>query len=286
MLTVNTLLDGLVDDYRINGRKSVETLGHHLKPLREAFGPNGPKSVNYSRLMAYVKQRQAEGRSPATINREMAALRRAYRLALTHELISTVPKFPMLAERNIRQGVFTAEEIDRLCDYLPKHLQGVVRFGYLTGRRRGEILGLTWGDVDFQSGVITIRASTTKTGQPSRLPMAGSLHTLMAGLYPWSSEVPGNPEAPVFQYHGRSLATFNTAWRRATKKAGLEGRLFHDLRRSVATDLVEAGIPEQVAMAITGHKTRSIFQRYNIVKQETVKTALESLVDYRGTSNK
>jgi integrase len=87
----------------------------------------------------------------------------------------------------------------------------------------------------------------------------------------------------VFHRHGEEIGSFHKAWRSATTKAGLQGRLFHDLRRSAARNLVRSGTPEAIAMAVTGHRSRSVFQRYNITVQDDVRLALQRVSGYVAT---
>lgn len=273
--TVNALLDRLEEDYRIQGRKSLEETRHHVKPVRVYFGARKADDITPERLRAYVVIRQGKGVANATINRELAALRRAFNLAYVHGLVAGVPKFSMLKESNVRQGTYTKEEIDSLLTHLPDHVKPVVQFAYLTGRRRGEILQLKWSDVNLKDGYITIRQTTTKTGQPDKLPIVGELTTLLREM------IESRDSEWLFAYRGKPFRTFYRSWRTALYRAGLQDRLFHDLRRTVVTDLVESGVPEQVAMAVTGHKTRAVFDRYHIVNPKAVRQALENLETHR-----
>jgi integrase len=272
------LIDQLDQEYRVQGRKSIDEMRHHVKPILRLLGDRRAEGLTPGVLRQYAATRQQEGRSNATINREFAALRRAMNLAMADDLIARVPKFPMLRETGLRQGTYTREEFDRIVAELPTHLQPVATFAYLTGRRRGEILQLRWEDVNFQEGYVCVRAGTTKTGEPDRIPLAGNLGKLLQSLKDEDCSLQGKF---IFSYQGKPFKSFQRSWKQAAKRAGLPDRLFHDFRRSAATDLIEAGVSEQVAMRVTGHRTRAVFARYNIVKSDSVRDAMARLEDYR-----
>ncbi len=272
--TVNAILDDLIRDYQVNKRKSLDSLRHHLKPLRVAIGTQAAHHVRSNTIKVYVLGRQYLGTTAnATINRELSALKRAYALAE----ITTGPKITLLQERNVRQGVFTREEVERVCKELPTHLARLTQFAYLTGRRKGEITQIQWSDVDIENRVVRIQQSTTKNGQPDTIPLTPEVY---ASLYNCDRDFPvGWPY--VFSYRGKPIGDFNRTWHRACAKAGVPGKLFHDLRRTVMTDLISAGVPLKVAMSVTGHKTDSTARRYHIVNLDQTIDAHKALAAYR-----
>ena len=152
----------------------------------------------------------------------------------------------------------------------------VVDFGYLTGWRRGEILTLEWRDVDREGHMVRLRPEVSKTRTGRVLVLSVPLQELIDRR--WSGRIVG--EARVFCEAARSLQGLKNAWERACKAAGLPGKLFHDLRRTAIRNMVRAGIPERVAMQVSGHKTRSVFDRYNIVSEGDLRQAAERLAAY------
>src|SRR5262245_16817239 len=248
------LLDNLEDDYRINGRKSLSQLHYHLRTVRRRLGGLRAIELDSVRVRAYIRQRQDEGAKNATINRELAALRRALNLARQDGLLRQVPHFPKLPERNVRKGFFEQEQFERVVHHLPHHLQDLVRLAYLTGWRRGDILSLRWEYIEDQ----VIRLPDSKNNEGRILVLEGELWDLIqrrAGeRFVGSHEV-----AWVFHRNGSQIRSFKEAWQAARIAAGVHGKVFHDFRRTTVRNLIRAGVPDKVAMDMTGHKTRSVF---------------------------
>jgi integrase len=274
------LLDNLETDYRIQGRRSLSQLHYHLRTVRRVLEGARAVDVDGPRLRSYVQQRLDEGAAHATINRELAAVKRALNLAKQGGLLQSVPYFPHLSEDNARQGFFEAHEVELLLMHLPDHLRDLTRFAYLTGWRKAEILGLTWDMVDMTAGVV--RLPTSKNGRGRVFVLVGELLALMQRRE--ADRMVGLRQVDyVFHRYGVPIRSFKKAWKVATRRAGLRGKVFHDLRRTAVRNLVRAGVPERVVMDMTGHRTRSVFDRYNITSPKDLREAAQRLDAYLQT---
>src|SRR5207253_771078 len=144
-------------------------------------------------------------------------------------------------------------------------------FGYHSGWRRGEILTLEWRDVDRAAGIIRLRPELSKNAEGRVLALSAPLRNLIERR--WDTRALGCPF--VFHKDGHRIGDWRKTWKRACQAARLPGKLFHDLRRTVVRNLVRSGVPERVVMSVTGHKTRSVFDRYNIVSESDLRQATD-----------
>ncbi len=145
-IKVDELLDDLLTEYRVNERASLPRMEQLVGHLRGYFSGARAMSVDTATVRSYIDARQQAGAANATINRELAALKRAYSLAIkaTPPKVTTKPHIPGLAENNVRKGFFEPEQFEGVLRHLPEDVRPVVTFGYITGWRLAEVLGLTW----------------------------------------------------------------------------------------------------------------------------------------------
>jgi integrase len=280
--TLAQVLDLIRTRRALDGRP-VDHLDVHERRLTRYFGPEARvTTLTPDRLDGYAAARKAEGAANATINRELACLRRGLRLALRAGLIRRVPVFTLLREANLRQGFFEAAELARVLAALPAALRPVVLFASLTGWRKAECLALRWAALDRQAGVIRLEPGTTKNEDGrvfpySRLPALVALideqHERTRAL----ERAEGRVIPWVFHRAGRPIRGFRRAWLAATRAAGIDGRLFHDLRRTAVRNLERAGVPRSVAMKLTGHKTESVYRRYAIAAERDLAEGVAKL---------
>jgi integrase len=275
--TLRDLCGMLENDYTIN-HKSTCSIKAPMAHLLAYFGPEcKARNITSDAITVYIAARQQAGAANATINRSLAALRRAFNLAEIAGKVAVRPHVSMLDEHNARQGFLTHDEFIRLHDALPEDLRDPVAFLYYSGWRVGEMRSLEWRDVDLSGGVIRLRPENSKSKRGRVLPLRGELRAII--------ERAASRRVPEFQGvfrrgDGRPVALFRKSWASACRNAGLGAILVHDLRRCSVRNMIRAGVSEKVAMSISGHRTRSIFDRYNIVTEDDLASALDRVGDH------
>jgi len=303
------LAEDFLRDYRINGKKSLVRAERSVNHLKNEFEGIRATELTTPRIEVYIEKRmewvckkcektfEPQDECPfcgsadlrpvaahATINRELSALKRMFNLGAqrTPPKVDRVPFIPMLKENNTRKGFFEYEGFIALRDALPAYLKTVVTFGYNFGWRVSEILGLTWDRVDLKNGIVRIETGETKNDEARTVYLDDELKDIFKKLF---SERRLDITY-VFLRDGEPIKGFRKAWLKACKDVGLKGKIFHDLRRTAIRNMVRAGVPERVAMMISGHKTRSVFDRYNIVSDEDLKEATRRRVEYQNEQEK
>ena len=303
-------------DFRLRGKASAQNLSN-LKRVRVDFSLKRAVSLTADHVDRYIERRLAEGSAPSSINRVTQLLGQVFNLAVRQKRLGSVPFIRHLSEAgNVRQGFFAEADFRNVISNLPDYLKDFARFAYLTGMRKGEIASLRWDDVDGDT--IRLRAENAKNGEARTVPIEGELTELInrrrvARTFRKADNFPVTLSAWIFHRTGEPIGDFRKAWATACVMAGLgqwvcptcdgkvdaehkcaacsrewtredlkyHGRIFHDFRRTAVRDMVRAGVPETVAMSISGHKTRSMFDRYNIHDERDQREALRATQAYR-----
>jgi integrase len=281
------LLGALKDRYRVEGRRSLERLEDAVEHLLRMFRGVPAARVKGADVLRYANLRLEEKAKPATINRELAALRAAYRLGLDNDTIVAMPRIRLLPENNARQGFADVKQVAALCRQLSPDLADAVQFMFITGwRSRSEVLPLRWPQVDFAGGFVRLEPGTTKNGEGRAFPLIAELRALLErrqAITRRCERAQGRIIAHVFHRYGKPIKSLRRAWRTACKDAGRPGLLLHDLRRSAVRNLERAGISRSVAMKLTGHKTEAVYRRYAIVAESDLREAGTKLAAALGT---
>jgi integrase len=310
--TFDELAEDLVLEYRINERRSISRLQRSIRNLKTMFEGVQARDIATSKGNQYILKRQREGAENATVNRELSALKRMFSLARrnTPPKVAQVPYIPKLQENNVRIGFYEYFDYVKMRNALPDYLKPVFLMGYFTGMREGEILGLTWAKVNIFARKITLEPSDTKNREPRIIFLyEDELYRAIVKQKMIRDQL--YPDCPyVFSKEGRRISDFRLEWDRALRQCGYpimfkckkckeltalptgqdrrklrckycgarmlrknNVRVFHDTRRTAVRNLSHSGTPEKIAMKITGHKTRSVFDRYNIVNEDDLKEA-------------
>jgi integrase len=302
-------------DFKLREKASPQNLSN-IKRVRLDFAGQRAASFTAEQVDKYIEEHLAEGYAPASVNRITQTLAQAFSLAIERKRLSQRPMIRHLSEKgNERKGFFENTEFRAVVENLPEELQDFARCAYLTGWRKGEIRSLRWEDVD--GDVIRLRAENAKNGKARSVAIEGELAEVIerrrAARQVKKDNSPVVLSALIFHRNGEPVGDFRKAWATACVMAGLGklvcpeckgavdanykcakcsrewnrdeltyvGRIFHDFRRTAVRDMVRAGVPETVAMSISGHKTRSMFDRYNISNERDQREALRATETYR-----
>lgn len=292
--TFEDLCELIRRDYKRNNRKSLQRLNLSIKHLSGFFSEWIAPAIDRVSVERYVDYRleqekpegQGEGTySPATVNRELAALKRMLTLAHERNMIQRVPAISTLKEDNARKGFFSEKDLQAVLEELHPELRPLVETAYITGWRKSELLSRDWRHVDFDAGWIRLDPGESKSGEGRQFPMTDRLRGVLEGhraTKRLTEKRLSKVIKPLFfrydgYYQGQRVRNFYKAWSQALEDAGMPDRIFHDFRRTAVRNLVRAGVPEKVAMELTGHKTREVFDRYNIVSEGMLKDAGRTL---------
>lgn len=274
-VVINQLLDLVLEDYRLKSRHSTydteQRIDKHLRPF---FGSKKATEVTTAMLKRYIALRQKEAEA-ATINKELSYVRRGFRLGLRNEprLVETVPYFPMLEVDNAREGILSHEGYRIIRDSLPLYARIALVISYHTGSRKGEVRRIRIDKIDFAKARIDLPGRVVKNKKPRFLPIYGDMKAELE-----MAIAAADPKCPfLVQNDGKPVFDWEKSWKTACKLAQIDNALFHDLRRTALTNMIEAGFSEKEAMEISGHKTRSVFDRYHIVSERRLKQLGERL---------
>jgi integrase len=277
-----------LNEYRTNRRRSLDTVQGRIKNhLTPYFGGRRMTAIRTADVRAFAMRRQAEISANGSINRELAILKRIFTLAVQGGKLMVRPYIPMLKESNVRKGFFEPEQFKSVRQHLPAHMRPIIEFACVTGwRTPSEILPLEWRQVDMKAGEVRLDPGATKNGEARVFPFTAELRRVLEDQEKAADRLKKSGVITPFvffytfgQKSGKRITEsgFHKAWRKARVDAGCPGRIPHDFRRTAVRNLVRAGVPERVAMQLTGHKTRAVFERYNIVSQGDLRDAVQRL---------
>jgi integrase len=209
-------------------------------------------------------------------------LNRGFTLLLEKKRIADKPKIKKLKENNIRTDFLEHWEYLKLLENASQHIVPIIKLAYKTGWRTEEITDLTWDMVDIDNGIITLPPGDYTKNEEGRVYyLDKELASMFRGM--WSDRRVLRSKIPyVFlnRWKNGKMNSFKEAWKASCKRAGLDKKHFHGFRRTAVRNMVRAGVPERVAMTVSGHKTRSVFERYNITSLKDLQIASKKMEEY------
>jgi integrase len=276
---VRELWDTLIRHYSLQKKATLDILESKWKlRLEPFFGDRQAAQVTTDLLSDYMLKCQEDGLENATINRDLAALHKAFTLGFkcTPKKVQSIPIFPdRLVESSPRQGFVEQKDFDRLCQSTKEPwMKALLVTAYAFGFRRGELLGMRLNQVDLMNRTIRLWRGTTKSKEPRLIVMTED-------VYQWILQMCMGKRRDdyVFTRNGQPIVDIRDEWTKISKAVELPDLIFHDLRRSAVRNMIRAGISEKQAMMISGHATRSIFDRYDITSERDLAAAAQKIQD-------
>jgi site-specific recombinase XerD len=308
-IKVSELWEPFVRDRKINGRKLEFNQWRWTKHVEPFFGLHRAADIGTDLLNEYIEHRQSEKASNGTVNREIAVLRGMLRLGFKSkpQKVKTLPIFPHLDEKNnIRTGFLDSQKYQTLADNCNKiglWMRAIFEIAYKWGWRKGE-LRMQVRQVDFEANEVRLDAHMTKNKKGRVVKMTPTIRALLVECARGKKPT----DALFTREDGTAANDFRGAWRRLCVESGVghmecadcnkvvteskctcgrkkrrlryRGLMVHDLRRTAVRNLVRAGVTEKVAMTISGHKTRTVFDRYDIVDERDISNAMLKLEEH------
>ena len=282
---------------KARGLASADTIEYRMAPVLAHFGPKRLAEIRTADIEDFVAtlkepaklakyRRSARTRRPATINRYLSLLKHMFNWAVAREYLDRSPfrrgnqnLIPMELEDNRRHRRLSEEEEKALLEHAVGHLRTLIIGALDTGMRRGEMLALTWADVDAKPGWLRLRGETTKSGRTRWVPVSTSRLKAVLDFLRVAADGESKPaDAAVFSNEvGEPIHYFQRPWRAACKAAGIVDLRWHDLRHEYASRLVEKGVPLSQVRDLLGHASIVTTERYDNQKPEALMAAAKLL---------
>jgi integrase len=282
-VTLSELLAQLEQRYSLKENKSLRRAKQAFDHLERILGAERRLSDLTQDVVNDYLQRRVDDEEGArsTANYEVSVLNSALSQAVENRVLAVRPRFKLPRVRNTRQGFFTEGEFAAVLLGLPEDVRPVVQFLHATGWRLNEALKLTWDQVDWEGLVITISGDKTKGEDDRVFPFGVAPELKQLPEARWEARV------GVFVFHrsGERIKTFIKSWRTACRRAGVAGRLVHDLRRTAARNFRRVGIDEGTIMKLCGWKTRAMFDRYNVIDPTDLSQAVAKRFNGKQAAN-
>jgi len=262
-------------DYVRRKNRSFESVEYAFKHLEEGFKFHRVIDITDEKITAYGDNRLSSGAERASVNRELAYLRRGFNLMLEQKMISSVPTIKLYQGENIRKGFIDIAEFNVLLEKIADADVGdLVKFLYHSAWRSGEAMALQWSWID--GDMIRLPAEVAKGKKARALPIVEEILDVIERR----KQVRRLDCAFIFHRNGRPIKSFRKAFKAAAKKIGFEGLLPHDMRRSGVRNFRKSGLSESEGMALSGHKTNAVYKRYDIISDDDLTQSMKRVQEH------
>ena len=243
---------------------------HRVKRWENAFKDIDASQITPSMIENVLAEMKKEGKALATLNRHLMVLKAMFSRAIRDGLLTLNPasKIKQYKLNNQIVRYLTPKQEGILFEYLSNTYHPITKVAINTGIRQGELLRLTWDDVDWNSGILTVKKS--KHGQAHRVPMNSIVQGVLAEAYQ------NRRTDRIFSHDSSQM---RKTFEKAIKAAGLAPFRWHDLRHSFANRLAMKGVNDRTLMVLGGWKSPAMLSRYAHLSPTHLWQAVESLVE-------
>ncbi len=264
-----------LQDYAMTAKKSWKTDACRLKALKRFFKDIDLRAITPLMIERFRKSRLKAGSTKSTSNRYLALVKRMFNIAIEEGYTEENPvrKVKFYSEKdNLRERILTEAEERKLMKTCSETLRPILIAALNTGMRKGEILNLTWSQVDFKNR--RIRVEKTKSGKVRFIPINDILFYELNIL----REMDGQSPYIFFNSEtGKPYVDMKKGFKAACRRGEIKGLRFHDLRHTFATRLVEKGVDIETVRDLLGHSSIIITQRYTHSNDDRKRKAVELL---------
>jgi integrase len=249
-------------DLEVSPQHRSLTSSYNIRILKRTLGDTVIGKFN-AQVVAQWRDAQLKSVKPPTVARQLntlSAILNHARKEWCYPITNPIADVKRPAQSQSRTRRLAEGEEQKLIEAVEPHYSLVVRFALATSMRRGEVLALTWQNVDMTARVAVL--PMTKNGDARRVPLSSAALKVLEEA---RSEPIQSIKGVVFDIHPVAM---DKAWRRACSKAGIADLHFHDLRHEAVSRLFELGLNPMEVASISGHKTLSMLQRYTHLKAE------------------
>ena len=281
--TLDDMLERLRLDYERKGNSSFHTVKSCFQHVQKEFEFHRVTDITSEEIADYASKRArpvkegGEGAAPGSVTLELACLRHGFKLMFEKKMISEVPVIKLFEIDNARQGFIGVAEFNALLDEIRNQdVRDIVEFLYNSGWRSGEARQLRWAWLDLSANMIRLPGEFSKSRKARALPLTGALMDIMERRL----KVRRLECEFVFHRKGKPIRQFHKAFKAAAAKIGMAELLPHDMRRSAVRNFRRSGLSEGEGMALSGHKTRAIYDRYNIIDDRDLTESMNRVQDH------